>query len=282
MNQLHKKPFFINLACNGSFSTSRYVPCSNEEIIADIAEALELGVQIFHIHARLDQKHTSDPEPYGRIIESIRTLPGGHDAILCVTTSGRIDNTFELRSQVLDLDGNMKPDMASLSMGSFNFMQSASINPPDVIRRLAQKMLEKKIRPELEIFDLGMINFTKVLLKEKLLQPPLYINLFLGNIGSAQVDPIHLGSLLSSLPEQCIYAIAGLGRYNLTDNALGLLFADGVRTGLEDNIWQNDNRSQLATNISLIKRILKLAKEFERPLMSHSSLHQKINIQRHL
>jgi 3-keto-5-aminohexanoate cleavage enzyme len=219
-----ERPFFINLACNGAItsrSMSPHVPLSHDEILADVSNALDLGVQIFHLHTR-DSKgnQTSDPEPYGRLIESIRLLPGGRDAILCVTTSGRRESSFELRARVLDLDGDMKPDMASLTLSSLNFVQSASINAPETIRCLAQKMSERGICPELEIFDLGMANFAKVLLKEGLIQTPMYANVLLGNIAGAQVDPIQAGVLLHSLPGGCITAIAGLGRYQLTEFAL--------------------------------------------------------------
>lgn len=125
-------PLLINLAPTGMVNTrsmAPHIPLSIAEIVDEVARAMELGVQMFHLHARkANEEHCQDPEPYGRMIESIRKLPGGREVILCVTTSGRNDPSFEGRARVLDLDGEMKPDMASLTLSSLNFAQQASIN----------------------------------------------------------------------------------------------------------------------------------------------------------
>ena len=163
-------PFIVNLACTGVIPTramSPHVPLSHDEILVDVARAISLGVQMVHLHARdANGVQTADPQAYGRLVESIRALHGGQELVVCVTTSGRLAADFESRSRVLDLDGSARPDMASLTLGSLNFMQSASVNQPDTIRRLAARMLERGIRPELEVFDLGMANFARVLLHE--------------------------------------------------------------------------------------------------------------------
>lgn len=270
------KPLIINLACTGVLPTramNPHVPLSHDEIINDVARCLELGVQIIHLHARdANGVHTSNPEPYGRLIEAIRKLPGGRESLLCVTTSGRKDPHPEARMRVLDLDGNMKPDMASLTPGSLNFRQSVGLNPPDTIRRIAARMQERGIRPELEVFDLGMANFARVLLKEGLITPPLYVNVILGNVASAQVDALQFSAILATLPGDCIVSVGGIGSGQLAANGLGLLFADGVRCGLEDNLWQDATRTQPASNEALIRRILRLAQEFERTPMPRPAL----------
>ena len=279
---MHQSPFAINLACTGAIptrATSPHVPLSHDEIVADVAECLALGVQMFHLHTRdAEGRQASDPEPYGRLIEAVRALPGGREAILCVTTSGRREADFALRSRVLDLDGAMKPDMASLTLSSLNFAQSASVNAPDTIRSLARKMKEVGIRPELEVFDLGMANFARVLVKEQLVEAPLYANVLVGNVAGAQADPLSVGCLLAGLPAGCFAALAGLGRQQLTANTLGLLYADGVRVGLEDNLWLDHGRDRPATNAQLVKRILRLADEFERPLYGRAALRRRLGV----
>ena len=277
-----ERNFAINLACTGVIPTramSPHVPLNHNEILEDVAAALELGVQIFHLHARdKNQEQTSDPESYGRLIESIRKLPQGREAIVCVTTSGRKQPDFETRARVLDLDGDMKPDMASLTLSSLNFVQSASINPPDTIRQLAAKMLEKGIRPELEVFDLGMANFAKILAKENLIHPPFYANLLLGNVAGAQTDLIQLSSLMLSLPEDTFISIAGIGKQQLTANTLALLYADGMRIGLEDNLWYDSKRTKLATNSMLVERALQLASTLERSIATRPDLRRRLQL----
>ncbi len=273
-------PYLINLALTGMVPTramSASVPLAHQEIIDDIAPALELGVHMLHLHARdADGAPTSDPEPFGRLIESIRQLPGGREVVVCVTTSGRNDPGFAGRSRVLDLDGDMKPDMASLTLSSLNFTGQASVNAPQTIRSLAERMMERGIRPELEVFDLGMANFLQVLIKEGLLRAPYYVNVLLGNIAGAQADPLQFAALRQHVPEQAVVAVAGLGRAQMTANALGLLFADGVRTGLEDNLWMDGARKVPATNVALVQRTIALARELQRPMASREQVRARL------
>ncbi|MBR0567226.1 3-keto-5-aminohexanoate cleavage protein [Azoarcus sp. L1K30] len=275
-------PFSINLACTGAIPTrlnSPYVPLTHAEIIDEVGACLEMGVQMFHLHARdAAGRQSSDPERYGRLIESIRALPGGRSAILCVTTSGRFEAGFEARAGVLGLEGDMKPDMASLTLSSLNFAQSESVNAPDTIRRLAARMRERGIRPELEVFDLGMANFGKVLIREGLIDAPVYINVLLGNIAGAQCDAVSAGCLMSALPEGAHVAMAGLGRQQLSANLYGLLFADGVRVGLEDNVWFDAARAVPATNREMVMRIKRMAAELERPLWGVDALRRRLGL----
>ena len=274
--------FIVNLACTGVIPTrtmSPHVPLSHGEIVEDVAQCLALGVQMVHLHARdADGVQTGDPTPYGRLVEAIRQLPGGRDAVLCLTTSGRREADFASRARVLDLDGNAKPDMASLTLSSLNFMQSASVNAPDTIRRLAARMQETGIRPELEVFDLGMANFVRVLLKEGLLKAPLYVNVLLGNVAGAQVELLQLAAILTALPSDCVVSVAGIGRSQLAANVLGLLVADGVRVGLEDNLWMDMQHSQVATNPTLVARVLRIASELNRTPAGSIDVRQRLGL----
>lgn len=276
------KELIVNLACTGVIPTRRnspHVPLAHDEIVADVAAGIELGVQMFHLHARdRDGVQTGDPEPYGRLIESIRRLPGGRAAVLCVTTSGRKQADFEARARVLDLDGDMKPDMASLTLSSLNFVQSASVNAPDTIRKLAARMQERGIRPELEIFDIGMANFAAVLKSEGLLSGPLYANVLLGNIAGAQSRPLDLAATLAGIPDGTVVALAGIGRFQLQANLLGLIYADGVRIGLEDNLWYDAERRRPASNRTLVERIRRLAGELERPLAGADDVRRRLGL----
>lgn len=276
------EPFIINLACTGVIPTrsmSPHVPLSHGEIVDDVARCLELGVQMVHLHARdAEGVQSADPERYGRLVEAIRALPGGRELIVGVTTSGRKDAGFASRSRVLDLDGDAKPDMASLTLSSLNFIQSASVNQPDTIRQLAGRMLERGIKPELEVFDVGMANFARVLLHEGLIRAPLYVNVLLGNIAGAQPDLIQVAAILAALPPGCIVSVAGLGRFQLGANALGLLVADGVRVGLEDNIWLDSARTVHASNAGLVARVIEQAALLERQPLPVAELRQRLEM----
>ena len=137
-----------------------------EEIVEQVLEASELGANMVHLHAREPDTGlpTYKKEIYAEIISGIRRK--NRELILCVSTSGRHFFEFEKRSEVLELEGEVKPDFGSLTLSSLNFNKQASINTPQMIQDLARKMISNSIRPELEAFDFGMINYSKYLIKK--------------------------------------------------------------------------------------------------------------------
>ncbi|MTI64680.1 MAG: 3-keto-5-aminohexanoate cleavage protein [Methylophaga sp.] len=270
----------INLAPTGGVAgkaQTPYIPITHNEIVEDVAECLELGIHMVHLHVRDEEgRHSADPERYGRLIESVRKLPGGRDLIICVSTSGRYDPSYQSRSRVLDLDGDMKPDMASLTLSSLNFMSSASINEPETIKSLAAKMLEKGIKPELEIFDLGMLNIAHVLLEEGLIVSPIYTNILLGNIAGSQASLSGISAMLLSIPDDWVVSLAGLGRSQLTANIMGITYAEGVRVGLEDNLWLDKDNHVLAKNADLVKRVQRIALECQRSIETKTLVRKRL------
>jgi len=255
------KKLIINFTSTGMIPTKEmtpHVPISPEEIIKDIVKAGELGASIAHVHARdKNGAPTWKKELYEEILRGVREK--NKEIILCVTTSGRDYPEFEKRSNVLEIV-DPKPEMASLTLSSLNFNKTASLNSPDMIKALITKMNEKGIKPELEAFDLGMINYAKYLIKKGLLKPPYYFNLLFGNIACAQANLMSVGLMVNELPENSIYAFAGIGNNQPFMNSLGVIAANGVRVGLEDNIFYDTERTTLATNEKLVKRVVDTAK----------------------
>lgn len=261
-----QRKLIINFTPTGLIPTRKmtpHVPILPEEIIKQVNELAALGVNMVHLHAR--EQDTGLPshkkEIYARIIAGIRKR--NPDLVLCVSTSGRIFNDFEKRSEVLDLDGDLKPDFGSLTLSSLNFNKQASVNDPEMIKGLARKMLDRGIKPELEAFDLGMINYAHYLIEKGLLTPPYYFNLILGNIACAQANMLNLGLMIKELPPDSFWSVGGIGRFQLPMNVAAITFGGGVRIGLEDNIWFDEERTQLATNRKLVDRVLLIAETLE-------------------
>lgn len=251
--------FILNFTPTGIIPNKEmtpYVPVRPDEITEQVLEAVELGANMVHLHARDPEtgEATYKKEVYADIIHRIRNK--NKTLVLCVSTSGRFWNEFEKRSEVLNLDGDVKPDCASLTLSSLNFNKQASINTPQMIQELAKKMLERNIRPELEVFDLGMLNYARYLIKKGLLKPPYYFNLILGNIACAQADMISFGLLIKDLPDGALWSAGAVGDAQFKINMMALISGGGVRIGLEDNIWYDKERSRLATNRDLIERII--------------------------
>lgn len=272
----------INAAITGMVPTKKdtpHVPVAVEEIIEDAVRCVSAGASILHLHARGgDGKPTCRAEVFARIIRGIRKeCP---EAIVCVTTSGRNSGEFEKRSEVLDLDGPVKPDMASLTLGSVNFPGLSSINTPETIMKLAGKMLEKGIMPELEIFDAGMINTARYLHRKGLIRPPLYFNIILGSVYSTQARMSDLAYLTGLLPQDAVWAGGGIGVFQLVVNAGAMLMGGHVRVGLEDNIWYDTQKRQLATNEGGIRRIRRIADELGREVATAEEARELLGLER--
>lgn len=260
----------VNLALTGMIPTKSMnpaVPVTPAEIIDDARRCADLGASMVHLHARgADETPTHDAGIFGEIIAGIReTHP---DLVLTVTTSGRTYQEYEQRSAALTLSGDLAPDMASLTLGSINFNKAVSVSSPEMIMRLAEEMQRRDIKPELEVFDLGMVNYAHYLIKKELLRPPHFFNIILGNIAAAQAKLHHLGTIVSELPDESYFCVAGIGDAQLEMNALGIVMGNGARVGLEDNIWYDKARSVPATNTSLVERVVGVAQSLEREIAS--------------
>ena len=241
----------INFTPTGTQTTrdNSNAPLLPNEIIDEVHKAYELGITMVHVHARdpKDFSNTYKKDMYRPIIEGIRKhCP---DLPICVSLTGRLHPEFEKRSEVLEL----YPDMGSLTMSSINFPKSASVNEPEMILKLIEKMDQYGVIPEIECFDSGMINYTNYLIKKGILKGPHYMNVIFGNIYNAQIDSATLASITNSLPLNTKVCFGGIGKDQLNSNVLGLIYGDGVRVGLEDNLYFKNK--ELATNIDLLKRI---------------------------
>jgi uncharacterized protein (DUF849 family) len=171
--------------------------------------------------------------------------------------------------------------MASLTLASLNFPNGVSINAPETVRYLAQRMRQQGVKPELEVFDVGMINFAKTLISEGLLTPPYYFNIILGNIDGLQADVSHLTFALNLLPDQSLVSVGGIGRYQFQANALGMVVADGIRVGLEDNLWAKWEPTKLpASNADLIDSCLQVAGALGRAIATPLEVRARLGLKR--
>jgi 3-keto-5-aminohexanoate cleavage enzyme len=158
--------------------------------------------------------------------------------------------------------------MGSLTLSSLNFSQQASVNSPEMIQKLAMKMQDYGVNPELEVFDMGMIHYGQFLMHKGFLKPPFYWNIIAGNVAGMQSNLLELGMAVNQLPEGSLWAFGGIGKQQLAANMLAIASNGGVRIGLEDNIYYDKERKILATNSDLVRRIHALAALAERPIMS--------------
>ena len=259
------QPCIICVAITGSVprkSDNPAVPISIGEQVESTHQAFEAGASIAHCHVRLeDGTPTSDPERFARLKEGLeKHCPG---MIIQFSTGGRSGAGSE-RGGMLPL----KPDMASLTVGSNNFPTRVYENPPDLVDWLASEMIANDIKPEIEAFDLSHIFQAVKMQKDGRLKGPLYVQ-FVMNVKNAM--PADRPSFdffvetLKRLAPDAQWCAAGIGPAQIEVNEWCIAAGGHSRTGLEDNI-RLDRKTLAPSNAALVKRTVELCEKYERPV----------------
>lgn len=272
----------INLAPTGMVPTrihTPHVPLTPEEVASDVRRCRDAGASIVHVHPRDEfGEPTQTAARAAEFVSAIRSAVP--DIVVCLTTSGRRDPELDGRAAVLDLEPSSRPDMASLTLGSLNFPKQASINSPATIQGLATLMRDRGIVPEWEVFDFGMLDYGAYLRERGLLGDPVYVNLLLGSLGTIAATPLNLALMVERLPAGATWAAAGVGRFQRRVTNWAIAMGGHVRIGLEDNIWFDDDRTDLATNPRLVERVVRVARTMGREPASPELVRERLGIRR--
>ncbi len=233
------------------------LPITPEEI-ADAAYACaQAGAAMVHVHARLpDGTPTQDKEMYRQIIAAVKARC---NVIVQVSTGGAVGMTPQERLAPVTL----KPEMATLSMGTVNFGGDVFMNPPAEMEVFAEAMREHGVKPELEIFDSGMLTTASRWLKKGLLIGSQHFDFVLGIPGGMAGTPEALMYLRSQLPPNSSWTVAGIGPAQLPLATLAMVLGGHVRVGFEDNVYYR--KGELASsNAQLVARIARISRELDR------------------
>ena len=258
-------PCIICVAITGSVaqkSDNPAVPVSIAEQIESTHAAFEAGASIAHCHVRnRDGSPTSDPDRFALLMEGIRAhCP---DMIVQFSTGGRSGAGAE-RGGMLPL----RPDMASLTVGSNNFPTRVYENPPDLVDWLAGVMLKYNIKPEIEAFDLSHILQAVTMAKDGRLKQPLYVQFVMGVKNAMPVDKEVFDfyiQTLSRLAPDAQWCGAGVGAGQIRINEWSIAAGGHTRTGLEDNI-RLDRNTLAPSNAALVARAADLCAKYDRPV----------------
>ncbi|MDM8165241.1 3-keto-5-aminohexanoate cleavage protein [Roseovarius sp.] len=262
-------PCIICVAITGSVpqkSDNPAVPITVEEQVESTQEAFEAGAAIAHCHVRNDDgTPTSDPERFALLKEGIeKHCPG---MIVQLSTGGR-SGAGQARGGMLPL----KPDMASLSVGSNNFPSRVYENPPDLVDWLAGEMRTYEVVPEIEAFDLSHILQAIRLHGEGKLYGPLYVQFVMGvkNAMPAdrQVFDFYVETVKTRAPD-AQWCAAGIGPNQIVVNEWAIAAGGHTRTGLEDNI-RLDRETLAPSNAALVQRTVELCGKYDRPVATPS------------
>lgn len=249
----------ITVAPTGPIATKAdnpHLPTSPEEIADAVEDAYRAGASVAHIHLRDEhQRPTADLDTARRTMELIHERC---PILIQLSTGVGLSVPFEERERLVEL----RPRMATLNPCSMSFGDGEFRNPPDGVHRLAARMRELDIKPELEIYDTGHLDACLRLWKDGLLAEPLQFSLVLGVRGGMAATPDNLLTMVRRLPPGAIWQVIAIGRHNLPLAAMGLALGGNARAGLEDTLHLR--KDELAPgNLPLVDRTVALARDLD-------------------
>lgn len=256
----------ITCAITGAETTKEQnpsLPTTPDEQAEAALECVRAGAAVIHLHVR--DKNGKPSQSSALFAEVKEKIEKRCDAIVQFSTGGAVGTPIKERLAPLSL----KPEMASLNVGSLNFGDEVFENLPKDIDSLATEMLRLKIKPEIEVYDLGMLEYGISLVHKGMIKAPAHFQFVLGTKHGISGVPENFFLMKAKLPPGSSFAVAGVGRFQLQLAPLAIVSGGHVRVGLEDNIYFS--KGVLAqSNAQLVARIASLANILERPIASPS------------
>jgi len=237
-----------------------HIPITPEEIAQSAIEAWQAGASIAHIHVRDPKTHmgSQDQELFRRVVDRIREKT---DLILSLTTSGIPGRNLPTDERLAPL--LLKPELASYDAGSINLGGKAFINDPAFLDEAAKKMKEAGVKPEIEVFDLGMMVTALKLRDEGKIDDPMHFQFCLGTPWGAPATVKSFLHLYEHMPANATWSIFGVGRGFLPMAMMGLIMGGHIRVGMEDNIYVNPG-VLAKTNAELVDRVTGICRAYGR------------------
>ena len=284
-----------------------YVPCTVDEIVEEVVKCRKAGASIVHLHAKDPKTGLPHPNPNSVFPEYIRRIRKSEasDIIINVTTGGGrplpkeiaevmgIESKITLEEYEKTLDEVMEKratfgqEMSSLNMGSINLWVDMGLpqlrsqifsNPVSRIEKWAGYMYKNNVKPELEVYDTGMINTAKTLVEEGQLKEPLHIQFVLfGGFSCMSPTPKTLIYCAESIRENWTWSVCAPGRHEMEMGALAIILGGHVRVGMEDNIYLE--KGVLAkSNAELVAKVVRIAKELGREIAAPDEARQILEL----
>ncbi|MDY7031167.1 MAG: 3-keto-5-aminohexanoate cleavage protein [Thermodesulfobacteriota bacterium] len=235
------------------------LPTTPKEIARAATDAVKAGARIVHLHVRDEEgRPTQRTDIFEEVTERIRRRT---ECIIQYSTGGAVGTPLEERCAPLKL----KPHMATLSMGSMNFGAEIFENSEETIRTISDAIQENNILPELEIFDLGMMDTVERYLEKGFIPEKFHVDFVLGVPGGMGGELRNLVLLVDRLREGRTWTVAGVGKFQLPLSVHGIAMGGHVRIGFEDNIYYQKG-VHARSNAQLVKRVVRIAQELSRPI----------------
>ena len=237
------------------------VPYTVEEIAKEAKSAYDAGASIIHLHVREDDgTPTQSRDRFKACIDAIKACCP--DAIVQPSTGGAVGMTNAERLQPVDL----VPEMATLDCGTVNFGgDEIFVNSENTIIEFGKKMIELGVKPEVEVFDKGMVDTAIRLAKKDFIKSPMHFNFVMGVPGGISATLRDLVFMQGSIPAGSSFTVSGVGRAQFPMTTAAVLLGGHARVGFEDNIYLS--KGVLAkSNGELVEKIARIANELGRPV----------------
>jgi 3-keto-5-aminohexanoate cleavage enzyme len=247
------------------------LPTSPEEIAEAARGAFEAGAAVVHLHLRdEDGNPTADLDVAKRVVSAVsEACP----ALIQLSTGVGLDVPYEERERLVEA----RPRMASLNPCTMSFGVGEFRNPPTGVRRLAARMQELGVKPELEIYDTGHLDVCLQLVEEGLVDEPLSFSIVMGVRGGMPATPNALVDLVGRLPAGAVWQAIAIGRANLSMTAIGLAMGGNARTGMEDTLLLR--RGVPATsNAELVDRLVGVVASLEREVAGVEDVEELLHL----
>jgi 3-keto-5-aminohexanoate cleavage enzyme len=267
----------ITVGVTGSRITRQqtpHIPITPEEIAQSGIEAWRAGASVLHIHVRDPEtgRGTQNAAIFKEVVDCIRSET---DAILCLTTSGIPGRNLPIEERLQPL--SLKPELVSFDAGSVNMGENVFLNPPEFLDALARETLARGIKPELEVFEAGMVETCIRYLGRGLLKAPLHFQFVLGTPGGMSAAPKSLLYMTEIIPPGSTWSVIGIGPAQLPLAVIAMAMGGHARVGLEDNIYYS--KGVLAkSNAELVERVVKIAKEYGREIATPAEARRILNL----
>ncbi|OFY29927.1 MAG: 3-keto-5-aminohexanoate cleavage protein [Bacteroidetes bacterium GWF2_41_61] len=249
------------------------VPYTVEECVREAKSAYDAGASIIHLHVRYDDgTPTQDKNRFKEVMDAIyKVCP---DVIIQPSTGGAVGMSNDERLQPTELN----PELATLDCGTLNFGgDDVFMNTENTIKYFAQKMNERGIKPELEVFDKSMIDMALRLHKKGFINKPMHFDFVMGVNGGITGELRDFIFLRGSIPDDATYTVAGIGRFEFTLAAAAIIDGGHVRVGFEDNVFIS--KGVLAkSNGELVEKVVRIAKEFGREIATPNEARKILGI----
>lgn len=251
-----------------------YIPITAEEITQSAIESWQAGAAIVHIHVRDPETGlgTQDLNQYKRVVEPLREKT---DLILCLTTSGIPGRNLPVEERLAPLE--LRPELASFDAGSINLGNAVFSNPPDFLQAAARRMNEYQVKPELEVFDLGMIMTCLHLHRAGFLPDPMHFQFVLGTPWGAPATPKAYLHFLEHIPKGATWSTIGIGRDSLPMTTLSMITGGHIRVGMEDNLYLR--KGVLATsNAELVTQVRGIVQAYGHEVATAQEAREILNL----